>query len=271
MSRRTAANLYSCKGFVANYIPDPLLSSPISLHFARVARSLVALFCLVALPRLTAAQADPADTTFMGVRPASQVAPLSLREPAVLRAPGSGHPGSRLPCGPWPGTAPSAAALDSARMERAAALRNLTLYGQAIRDSGADSTGPRVSERGVLGLSPKYADLALDGQVRLELRTDRLRNERCSPALLLDPNSGCSGGFKPPQTRQPGEPQIRRHHRAAGAHQRRLRHRARFHRQQQHSSLLPGTRRRDHPPDRGRYRHLPASPVPIHHRGDSGQ
>jgi hypothetical protein len=33
----------------------------------------------------------------------------------------------------------------------------------------------------------------------LELRTDRLRNERCSPALLLDPNSGCRGGFKPPR------------------------------------------------------------------------
>ena len=30
-------------------------------------------------------------------------------------------------------------------------------------------------------------------------RTDRLRNERCSPALLLDPNSGCRGGFKAPR------------------------------------------------------------------------
>ena len=49
------------------------------------------------------------------------------------------------------------------------------------------------------GSLQKYADLALDGQVRLELRTDRLRNERCSPALLLDPNSGCRGGFKPPR------------------------------------------------------------------------
>jgi hypothetical protein len=50
----------------------------------------------------------------------------------------------------------------------------------------------------VLGLSKKYADLALDGQVRLELRTERLRNERCSPVLLLDPNSGCRGNFKAP-------------------------------------------------------------------------
>ena len=51
----------------------------------------------------------------------------------------------------------------------------------------------------MLGLSKKYADLAMDGQVRLEIRTDRLKNERCSPALLIDPNSGCQGGFKPPR------------------------------------------------------------------------
>ena len=35
--------------------------------------------------------------------------------------------------------------------------------------------------------------------MRLEIRSDRLRNERCSPALLLDPNSGCRGGFKAPR------------------------------------------------------------------------
>ncbi|HJR15522.1 MAG TPA: cell surface protein SprA [Gemmatimonadales bacterium] len=89
--------------------------------------------------------------------------------------------------------------LDSARTERATALRYLTLYGQGIRPQPAESTETTERRRGVLGLSPKYADLALDGQVRLELRTDRLRNERCSPALLLDPNSGCRGGFKPPR------------------------------------------------------------------------
>ncbi|MGZ8397827.1 MAG: T9SS outer membrane translocon Sov/SprA [Gemmatimonadales bacterium] len=159
-----------------------------------MARSLVALFCLVALPRLTTAQA-PADTTLMGVRPASQVASLSLREPLVLRAAWLGAPRltPALRALAWDSTV--TAVLDSARVERTAALRNLTLYGQAIRDS----TGVPGQEGGVLGVSPKYADLALDGQVRMELRTDRLRNERCSPALLQDPNSGCSGGFKPPR------------------------------------------------------------------------
>ena len=89
--------------------------------------------------------------------------------------------------------------LDSARTERATALRNLSIYGTLPEPEAATTDAGVGRNRGALGLSKKYADLALDGQVRLELRTDRLRNERCSPALLLDPNSGCRGGFKPPR------------------------------------------------------------------------
>jgi hypothetical protein len=33
----------------------------------------------------------------------------------------------------------------------------------------------------------------------VELRTERLKNERCTPALLLDPSSGCKGGFQAPR------------------------------------------------------------------------
>ena len=138
------------------------------------------------LPRLTAAQVRT-DTTSIGVRPAFPVASLSLREPVVLRAPWLGAPRSTpaLRGLAWDSTV--TAVLDSARAQRAAALRNLTLYGLAIRDEAPESTETRGRRQGVLGLSPKYADLALDGQVRLELRTDRLRNERCSPALLRSP------------------------------------------------------------------------------------
>lgn len=166
-----------------------------------MARSLVALICLVTLPRLLAGQADTAgaDTTLLGVRPTFLVAPLFLREPPALRAPWLGAP--RTPPAvrgqAWDSTV--SGVLDSTRTDRATALRYLTLYGQAIRTQQPESTETSGQRRGVLGLSPKYADLALDGQVRLELRTDRLRNERCSPALLLDPNSGCRGGFKPPR------------------------------------------------------------------------
>ena len=63
--------------------------------------------------------------------------------------------------------------------------------------SPARRKGSRA-RRNVLGLPTKYADLTLDGQARLEIRTDRVREERCSPALSLDPNSGCRGGFKAP-------------------------------------------------------------------------
>jgi hypothetical protein len=172
-----------------------------------VARFLVALTCLVTLPRVLAGQADTAraDTSGLGGRWTFSLPQFELREPEVLRAPWMGAP--RLPpalrAQAWDSTV--AAVLDSARTRRATSLLYLTLYGQpafGLRPLGAppvegeEAPGQR---RGLLGLSEKYADLAVDGQVRLEIRTDRLRNERCSPALLLDPNSGCRGGFKAPR------------------------------------------------------------------------
>jgi hypothetical protein len=51
----------------------------------------------------------------------------------------------------------------------------------------------------VLGLPSRYADLTIDGTARIEIRTDRVRNERCTPAALLDPASGCRGGFNAPR------------------------------------------------------------------------
>ncbi len=166
-----------------------------------MARSLVALICLATLPRLLAAQADTAraDTTLPRLRATFPLAPLVLVEPGLLRAPWLGTPKTppALRAMAWDSAVNRT--LDSARTERLTALRNLTLYGQAIRAQQPETTTTDRARRGVLGLSPKYADLALDGQVRLELRTDRLRNERCSAALLLDPNSGCRGGFKPPR------------------------------------------------------------------------
>ena len=166
-----------------------------------MARSLVALICLLTLPRLLAGQADTAraDTTLTGVRVTFMVAPLALREPGALRAPWLGAP--KTPPAirglAWDSTV--SATLDSARSDRALALRYLTLYGQALQDAQPDGVEPGKERRGVLGLSEKYADLAIDGQVRLEIRTERLRNERCSPVLLLDPSSGCRGGFQAPR------------------------------------------------------------------------
>ena len=53
--------------------------------------------------------------------------------------------------------------------------------------------------RGLLGLSRRYADLDIDGHARIEIRTERLKNLRCTPAQFLDLNSGCRGGFKTPR------------------------------------------------------------------------
>jgi hypothetical protein len=122
--------------------------------------------------------------------------PLQLKAPPVLRAPWAGAP--RLPPALWAHSWDSmmVALLDSVRSEQATARRYLTLYGRPLDAAPPDQVaqaGP-VAPRGL----SKYADLDIDGQVRLEIRTERLRNERCSPVLLLDPNSGCRGNFKAP-------------------------------------------------------------------------
>jgi hypothetical protein len=155
-----------------------------------VARLFVALICVVTIPRVLAAQADTAraDTGAIAIKLGIPHPPLVLQEPGVLRAPWLGAP--RLPGRLWQQAWDSTiqVVLDSTRQERAAALRLMALYGVPVQAEPSPDRGD-PSRRGVLGLSRKYADLGLDGQVRLELRTDRLRNERCTPAQLLDPNS----------------------------------------------------------------------------------
>ena len=116
-----------------------------------------------------------------------------LETPLPLRTPGVGAPlipGLALQY--WDSTL--ASMLDSTRAAQAMALRMLSIYGGGV-------AGRRPGERpaGVLGLPSKYADLQVDGQARLELRTDRIRNERCTPFALLDPASGCRGGFTAPR------------------------------------------------------------------------
>ncbi len=166
-----------------------------------MARLLVALICFVTIPRVLAGQADTArvDTATFGVRLAFDTPRLTLREPEALRAPWLGAPRltPALRGAAWDRTL--SAVLDSTRRERAASLRNLALYGEPLQVERPGEEEAAQARKGVLGLARKYADLGLDGQVRLELRTDRLRNERCGPALLLDPNSGCRGGFKAPR------------------------------------------------------------------------
>jgi len=197
--------------------PDFAISPPV--NSLRVARNLFALTILLALPGRMAAQVDtlqparadtlpPArvDTVLQSMADTVPPVPqwlrfpepeLTLQEPPTLRNPWYG--GRRA----LPGQAGEAwetglrAAVDSNRVSELTAHRLKEVYGQKAMDQmEADSLR---NERGLIGISRKYVDLTIDGNARLEIRTERLKNERCTPIELLDPNSGCSGGFKAPR------------------------------------------------------------------------
>ena len=156
-------------------------------------RFLVALACLVWLPGALYSQAD---STGPGLRLRFDHPPLVLQQPAALRAPWLG--GARVVPAVRLATFDStvAASLAADRADRLLALRFRNIYG--IVEQPPDSLGEAPRRRNLLGLPSKYADLTLDGQARLEIRTDRVKEERCTPALSLDPNSGCRGSFKAP-------------------------------------------------------------------------
>ncbi|HEX6104935.1 MAG TPA: hypothetical protein VFZ26_05085 [Gemmatimonadales bacterium] len=159
-------------------------------------RFLLVLGCLLWLPQALSAQTD---TTVPGLRLDFGEPPLALQQPAVLRAPWLGAP--RVTAGLRAAVFDSlvTAAVARDRTDRAAAYRLLNLYGVPVEEPVvAVEYEEEPSRRNLLGLPTKYADLALDGQARLEIRTDRTREERCSPALSLDPSSGCRGKFKAP-------------------------------------------------------------------------
>jgi hypothetical protein len=160
-----------------------------------VIRFLLVLGCLAGLPRALFAQTD---TTAPGVRLSFGQPPLQLREPSVLRSPWMGAPRGlpALRAAEFDSTVALAIARD--RTERAMGFRLLNIYGIAVEPPTIAEEGEEPRRRNLLGLSTKYADLALDGQARLEIRTDRTREERCSAALSLDPSSGCRGKFKAP-------------------------------------------------------------------------
>ena len=99
---------------------------------------------------------------------------LRPRLPAHLPATGPALQGPAAPRGPWNGGVRAliafdsslSTALDSARMVRAATVRALSIYGRR-----ADTTRAPTARRNILGLDQKYADLAIDGQAGLDIRT----------------------------------------------------------------------------------------------------
>ncbi len=156
---------------------------------------LLATLTLLALAAPTALLAQ-GDTTFTAWLRFRTPAGLELKEPEIFRSPWAGGP--RLPASRAGDAFVQAVtrARDSLEAERVTALRLRRIYGRkafALEDSLA------AERRGTFGLNRKYADLNIDGQARTELRTEKLKNLRCTPAQLLDLNSGCRGGFKAPR------------------------------------------------------------------------
>jgi hypothetical protein len=156
-----------------------------------VARSsfaaLVGLLLLV-LPRAVLAQVP--DSTLPPPPARFDIPMPELQQPAALRAPWlGGHEGLVS------FDSAVSAALDSAHMARSVARRALSIYGR----SAVDTTRAPEQRRGPLGLDEKYADLAIDGQATLDIRTERVKNERCTAAELNDPTAGCGGRIKAPQ------------------------------------------------------------------------
>ena len=155
-------------------------------------RFLATLALLLILPGMAAAQGD---TTFAPRLRFLTEPGLSLRIPAILGSPWAAGP---RPPAAFVGRAwDSAVAVrrDSLARVRATAWRLRRIYGR--RYASDDSTS--AERRSLLGVSRRYADLNIDGQARVEVRSERLKNLRCTSAQFLDLNSGCRGGFKAPR------------------------------------------------------------------------
>lgn len=95
------------------------------------------------------------------------------------------------------------AAVDvAARRARHERLRQQLLVTLYRRDTyAADLIGAEQVERprSLFGLDTDLVDISLDGNVRLELSTERLQNLRCTPLQLQDPLSGCQPRFRAPR------------------------------------------------------------------------
>ena len=153
-----------------------------------VARPALALILILLLaPGLLSAQAD---STGPGVRFRLRGGLPTLRIPPVHRlADAASRANAPAVAAGWRSGVLSA--IDSLRRGRQDAELLRTLYGQRQGVGDAD--------RGLLGLGKQYADLAINGTAGIELRSDRFKNQRCTPYQLQDPGSGCAGHFTPPR------------------------------------------------------------------------
>ncbi|HET7042308.1 MAG TPA: cell surface protein SprA [Gemmatimonadales bacterium] len=151
-----------------------------------MARSAVGLAVLLLVPALLRGQADSGGPgprfRFPGTLPTLTVPAAHRLAVAALRPDPAGVAAA------W--AAATRAALDRSRRMQVQSELLQRLYGQsALADSGGT----------FLGMGKEFVDLAIEGSLGIELRTDRLKNERCTPYELQDPASGCRGNFTAPR------------------------------------------------------------------------
>ncbi|MEO8138030.1 MAG: cell surface protein SprA [Gemmatimonadota bacterium] len=160
---------------------------------ARLVRAVVLMALLAFAPAALLAQGDSTTAGWLRFRGAEPLPALKI--PAIYRSPWAAGPRPSAQAVGQEWLDGVSLMLDSLQTGRRTAWRLRRIYG---RRAGIGEEEP-VERRGVLGLSRKYADLNIEGTARIELRTERLKNLRCTPAQFLDLNSGCRGGFKAPR------------------------------------------------------------------------
>lgn len=142
-----------------------------------------------------------ADTTWPGIGVHASF-PTGI---TALRLPGAALAPTRGPIGAEEVVRRFQAGLDTL-LDRRAALRRrqrllARLYGG---DALAEAVGlapelrPAV-ERGVFGLATSQVDLLIDGQLGLEISSERFQNLKCTSFQLQDPLSGCRPKFTAPR------------------------------------------------------------------------
>ena len=153
-----------------------------------------------ALPHTARAQAV-ADTSRggLGVRLAFPDGIVGLRVPGAALVPPRGALGAdavleRFRSG-------LDAALERARLRRQRDRLLARLYrGDSLAIAlGLDEAAQPRPDRGLLGLATSNVELNFDGQLELEISTDRFKNLRCTAFQLQDPLSGCQPKFTAPR------------------------------------------------------------------------
>ncbi|MGD9524304.1 MAG: hypothetical protein AB7N73_12585 [Gemmatimonadales bacterium] len=152
-------------------------------------------------PDRAAAQQLPADTTWpgLGVHAAFPLGLAELRMPRALELPRPSERGSPAALlARFNADLEAGLARERLRASRERVLRRL--YGG---DSLALAVGlperdvPKTRE--IFGISTDLVDVAIDGQVSLQVTSERFENLRCTSFQLQDPVSGCRPKFTAPR------------------------------------------------------------------------